>query len=404
MKTETFNKNKGLNKSAFLFGTLALVASACNNPETFFTTRTDRFTNHISDNYSQASQLLQADYLFVVDFSYSMSRNGSGDSKTAQLLNSMSLFTENLRNQEIDYRIGFTNGNSHAGNAAEISNDFVAPFLTLETLSSLESEILAQIGTVGEPLNRNTNYLLEASKRTLSARATSFLREAAQLVVVFVSDSDDVSHQNNQITGDKTVAGYTQSLRGFKSHPSYINARSLTAGVAANCTLQNSYDVAGTRIASVAQQLDALEAAPSCIYRPFSESLADLARNVTRPTNRFRIRGNPEPSSIYILENGATVATSRYSYNSVTNEIIFAQGQEPALSANLEIVYDMLFPLSQRPRTNSISVTLNGISVPQSQTQGWTYNASENRIEFHGSARPSEGDDIRINYEPGSNS
>ncbi len=394
---------RSLTKPIYWLG-LSLLAQACNNaPETFFTTRTDRFTNHISDNYSQASDLLQADYMFVVDFSYSMSRNGDNDSKTELLLNSMQTFTEALRTEEIDYRIGFTNGNAHAGDASSISRAFIGPALSLDTLSSLESEIFGQIGTAGAPLNRNTNYLLEASLRTLRGEATSFLRNAAQLVVVYVSDSEDESDKNDDITGDTSIEGYVSRLKQVKSHPDYINARSLTAKVADDCE-GPSYDKAGIRIAETARLLDALpdssSAQPKCIYRPFTESLTDLARSVVRPTDRFKIRGTPNPASIVIFENNVLVAASRYTYSSVSNEVVFAAGQAPAFEASLKIVYDMLFPFSEQPRPGSISVTIDGQNVPESAQNGWTLNTAENRIEFNGNAKPLEGNDVRINYAP----
>jgi hypothetical protein len=378
-------------------GVLMTLAVGCNNsPQVFFSTATDKFTAHLSDNYTQASQLLQADYVFTLDYSSSMSQNGGNSSKIQIFLDSMSGFTSALENQGIDYKIGIINGNVHANNEDEISTSFLSEALTRETTGTLYNSILDQVSPAGLPLAQNTNYLLESVKRTITNKGSEFFRDGSQAVYVFLSDSDDRSHQNNNITGNKTPEAYASFLRNSRSHFSYVSARAIVAGVGSTCSLQNEYDIAGIRIAETVRQSDARAAEANCIYVPFEESLANLARNVTRPTNRFTLRGSPVPSSVRVIENGVEIEKSRWSYRAASNEVIFKDGQEPALSASLEIIYSQLFELSNTPKVDTLSITINGTALESSDFE---YIASENRIEFLGSSKPVEGDDIRISYQ-----
>jgi hypothetical protein len=45
-------------------------------------------------------------------------------------------------------------------------------------------------------------------------------------------------------------------------------------------------------------------------------------------------------------------------------------------------------------------VVVNGANVPNSTSNGWSYNASANSIIFYGAAVPAQGAAIQINYVP----
>jgi len=375
--------------------------TACQQPKTFIPGHTDRFVTHSEDLYAQANQVLQADYVFVLDYSYSMSNgNASQSAKLQELTNAMGDFTLALKSENIDYNIGFIKGNSHAGSSSSISSNFVSPFLTLESSSTgLDSQILEQVSPVGNPLQENTNYLLESALRTMKAQSSAFIRSAAQLVFVFVSDGDDISHKNSRIPGAKTTDYYTEELLKLKSDPAYISGRSFTAGVANDCAIQQVWEEAGTRIAEVAQNIDGTAYEPECVFSPMAQSLDGLARDVTKTTSRFVLRGTPDASSVRIFINGSEVPSSgNWSYQASSNEVVFVSGQEPAPSSQLRIEYHMLYKLSKSPKAGSISVTINGASIAESSSNGWSLNTAENRIEFHGSAVPSQEADVRISY------
>lgn len=64
----------------------------------------------------------------------------------------------------------------------------------------------------------------------------------------------------------------------------------------------------------------------------------------------------------------------------------------------LQILTD--FKLSNIPVVSSIKVSINGMSVPQSAMNGWTYESAGNLVRFHGTAVPAADAAIKVNFDP----
>jgi hypothetical protein len=58
------------------------------------------------------------------------------------------------------------------------------------------------------------------------------------------------------------------------------------------------------------------------------------------------------------------------------------------------------FYLDRIPNVSTITVDIDGVSVPQDSTNGWTYNADANSIVFHGTAIPEQDSAINVNFDP----
>jgi len=59
-----------------------------------------------------------------------------------------------------------------------------------------------------------------------------------------------------------------------------------------------------------------------------------------------------------------------------------------------------VFKLSREPQEDTITVTVDGVSVPKDANNGWTYNAADLTITFHGSSVPGANANIQIDYYP----
>lgn len=59
-----------------------------------------------------------------------------------------------------------------------------------------------------------------------------------------------------------------------------------------------------------------------------------------------------------------------------------------------------VFKLSREPLIETITVQVDGILIPQDPDNGWTYNASDLTITFHGSAVPGANSNISIDFYP----
>ncbi len=380
---------------------LWLIASACsdnNAPTTYVASTTDYFVNDSGDHYNQANQILQGDYVFALNMSRSMSTYRDN------LFNNMGRFADHLRNQSIDYRIAFVQGTTQSTNPI-IPSGFLGSVLTPSTNSTLETQILNQIYRVGTDLAPNQMVMLEATRRSMNSMVSSFVRPSAQLIYVFVSDEDDTT--SSYTVGGPSVAvdSYSVALKAHKSNPSYINARAVVLGQSVDCPLDSgSYSQsAGTRIANLATLLESADTSKAvrCLSDDFSDTLEDLAVNVTRNTNRFTLQNRPVPSSIVVLVNGVSVPSSgNWTYQAATNEIVFEEASKPDFGDTLDIRYDIYFTLSQAPVESSIEVRVNNSVVTRDNTNGWSYIEADNRIQFNGSAKPSDSAEIRVIYQP----
>lgn len=60
-----------------------------------------------------------------------------------------------------------------------------------------------------------------------------------------------------------------------------------------------------------------------------------------------------------------------------------------------------VYSLSRKPLVSTIQVIIDGVSVPQSLTQGWSYDSTANTITINGSTyKPNAGSSIVINFDP----
>jgi len=59
------------------------------------------------------------------------------------------------------------------------------------------------------------------------------------------------------------------------------------------------------------------------------------------------------------------------------------------------------FQLNKKPVIESIRVIIDGVLVPESTVDGWSYDSVSNSIKINGSTyQPSAGSSITINFDP----
>ncbi|WII72035.1 hypothetical protein QJS83_16350 [Bdellovibrio sp. 22V] len=74
--------------------------------------------------------------------------------------------------------------------------------------------------------------------------------------------------------------------------------------------------------------------------------------------------------------------------------------------STLELISDSIiqlsavFKLSREPQEDTIKVVVDGATVANDPVNGWTYNASDLTITFHGSSVPGANANIQIDYYP----
>ncbi len=391
----------------YLYTYAALIAvgmlGACNEPTTFVPTATEQFVYDNRDYYQQASKLLQADYLIVPDTSYSMNVSKAG------LESALYDFASYLQNEDIDYRVGFARGTTQSNGLAlqHLPTNFIGSILTPTSGISTQSQIANGIADMGVPNAPNVPVILETAKRVIESQYSNFVRQGSQLVYVFISDADDRSHDLSGVAGGGTTSHYADVLASQKSHPDHISARAfVTTGNNTSCPLLGSANYgykAGTRLLSVASSLDAGGDSFRCLgdYDNLAASLENLANDVSKPTRRFAVQANAEPSSIVVRVNGSVVnpGINTWTFKSNTNEVVFKNAAKPADNATVEITFDMIMKLNRLPKLSSMVVTINGSQVPQSNGSGWSLDTNTLELKFHGGWQPNNGDTILVSYE-----
>ena len=71
------------------------------------------------------------------------------------------------------------------------------------------------------------------------------------------------------------------------------------------------------------------------------------------------------------------------------------------ISSTIEGQAQALFTLTKKPIISSIRVVIDGNLVPQSDTNGWSYDAASNTVRINGSTyKPNAGSNVMINFDP----
>lgn len=178
-----------------------------------------------------------------------------------------------------------------------------------------------------------------------------FRRPDAFLAIIIVSDEDDFSNSTTSLIED-----YNSSK--LYSVQSYVNFLDTYTGGTAN---GRNYAVSNISIQDTA-------------------CLNQLAINAQKVNQRYK--------QLTSLTGG--VQGSLCSNFGSTLDLI---------SENI-IQLSSVFKLNREPIPESIVVTVDGVSVPQNATNGWTYDSSNLTITFHGSSVPGANSAIKINFDP----
>ncbi len=214
-------------------------------------------------------------------------------------------------------------------------------------------------------------------QRTLDdSQNAGFHRSDAYLAIVILSDEDDFS-------GDNRIEG-----SWIGQMPGETNAQ-----YAARYVPDHSYS---------APTLDTVDSYVSYL---------DTITNSTASDRHYNV------SSIAVLDNtcltshkaaGSPDSIIGQRYIDLANKTKGSLGSlcDTNFSATLTNIQEKIlelssqFRLTRTPRVETISVVVDNVKVSQDANNGWTYDSTANSIVFHGSAIPSEGASISINFDP----
>jgi len=291
-----------------------------------------------SDNFNQSvTYNNKVDILWIMDNSSSMQQHQSDLSK--QIPDMMA----KLNSLKMDYHMAVVTssmGGTNPTGGHMIGSPRYFTSSTPNVAALMQARLV--VGQDGSDLERGLQSMETVLSSSYQANEGSgFLRNDALLVVIALSDEDDKSKSSSAVTY------YTNFLDSVKA-PWVDGGRSWVfnfigvLSISSQCKTFNDYAEAGLAFIGLA---DASGGTKDSIC---SSDLSSAVSNV-----RARI---------------------------------------------VQIITD--YKLSSKPILSSIVVKINGVTIPNSTTNGWGYLADKNAIRFYGSAIPAADVSISVDFKP----
>ena len=281
-------------------------------------------TVSVSENFTQEAERSKLDVLWVID------NSGSMADEQAAIAYNFDVFIRDFIQEDIDFKMAITTTDTSSSSRAgkEVYGSMQA--LTSANAQSNEAQFLddfasmIQVGTSGSGIEKG----IYASAAFGYRYQDVFLRDDAQLVVIYVSDEEDQSSQ--------AVSYYTDYLKSLKNSPSMLKSYSIVdmSGV----DHQNRWHANGyARYEQANQQTGGYTAD---INSDFYTTLSNMGNSIVRLTESFSLNGNPIDGTIEIYVDG--IQSSDWEYDSASRTIRFLDGFVPADGSEIVVNYSQL--------------------------------------------------------------
>lgn len=302
----------------------------------------------------------KVDILWVID------NSGSMLTKQQRLATGFSSFSNVFVNKGFDFHMAIVTSDTRtvgAGGQASIFQG--APSVitgsTVNFANVFQTNV--QVGQTGDSAAKEMNAIVTSTGALLNTSNTGFLRSDAHLAVIILSDADD-----NDST--ETTATTLSHLSTLKPDLYDVVSRSY----------KKNYTVSAVAVNSMTDT--------DC-YDMDKDGAVD---------NDGNSDGVPD---IQLYEEGTKFKTlvnaTSGSFASIC-KADFSDGLNTISQRIAEAITEI--KLARVPQVATITVLFNGNSVPQSAADGWTYDATNNKIVFHGSYIPQDNTSIQIGYIP----
>ncbi len=317
-----------------------------------------------SATFSQTSAEINGkiDVLWVVDNSGSMATSQQA------IADNFQRFIDKFEEHGFDFRIAVIGSDAYkdefnaslnksafrAGNYLDGNgNTVTAPKILTPQTPDLEKAFIANIivGIDGSGDER-VFQSLRAAMNNQANRDMDFPRADAYLSIIMVSDEDDFSWDGS---GSKDNQYGDPLLHTPESYVGFMD------GVTNSSATNRTYSVNSIAILDVACR-------------------------------------------VALGDNGRKIATRQNALATLTNGILGSLcddfGTTLSMISNKIIELSTQFYLDRVPRAGSLRVYVNGVQVLEDSVNGFSYNATNNSLTFHGTAVPAAGAAISVSYDP----
>lgn len=256
-----------------------------------------------SDTFTQnTAQEGKVDILWVIDDSGSM-----GDEQNALAYN-FNAFIQNFITRNVDFKMAITTTDGRSGRSGQMIGD---PALLTSTAAAADEAAflnnfsnLIRVGTSGS----GNEVGLQTSGDFMTQHSSTFLRDDAYLVVVYVSDEEDHS--------SSTVSSYVDGLKALKTNEGLVKVYSI---VTKELVPNKQWETLGTRYIEAAALTGGTS---SDIHDDFYNTLSDMGGQILNLLDSFPLSGVPATANISISVDGVQQNTG-WAYDSVARVITF---------------------------------------------------------------------------------
>ncbi len=279
------------------------------------------YESWVSDAFTQDGTV-DVDILFVID------NSGSMGSNQTNIKNNFDTFMNAFAYAGVSYQIALITTDS---------SDFVGDIISSSTPDPVVefNDQVDSIGTRGSAYEKGLWFAYESTTTgdASPGSSTGFFRSDARLVIVYVSDEPDFSHQTYGSGGSTTMSysDYSASLLSLKSSPSLVVAHAIAGDYPSGCTTNGGAQF-GEGYYEVVNDLSGTFM--SICASDWSVTMDTLARD-SIAMSEFPLSEEPIEDTISVYVDGT--ASSDWSYESATNAIIFSVA--PADGADIEVLY-----------------------------------------------------------------
>ena len=275
----------------------------------------------ITDSFTQDGTV-DVDILFVID------NSGSMGSNQTNIKNNFDTFMNAFVSAGVSYQIALITTDS---------SDFVGDIIsntTADPITEFNNQI-DSIGTRGSAYEKGLwfGYESTTSGDASPGSATGFFRSDARLVVVYVSDEPDFSHQTYGSGGSTTMthSDYSASLLSLKTSSALVIAHAIAGDYPSGCT-SNGGAQFGEGYYDVVSDLGGTFM--SICASDWSVTMDTLARE-SIAMSVFPLSKSAIEDTIQVLVDG--VASSDWVYDEIENAVSFTVA--PADGSSIDVTY-----------------------------------------------------------------
>ena len=279
------------------------------------------YESWVTDSFTQDGTV-DVDILFVID------NSGSMGSNQTNIKNNFDIFMSAFTAAGVSYQVALITTDSSTFVGTVITNSTIDP--VLEFNNQIDS-----IGTRGSAYEKGLWYAYESTTTgdASPGAATGFFRSDARLVVVYVSDEPDFSHQTHGGGGSTIMvpSDYSASLLSLKSSSDLVIAHAIAGDYPSGCTTNGGaqfgdgyYDVV-TVLGGTFMSICASD---------WSTTMDTLARE-SLSQSAFALSDTPIEDTIEVLIDGTP--SGDWTYEASSNTVFFST--IPADGSSVDVTY-----------------------------------------------------------------